>query len=322
VSFERIVNVPRRGIGEKTVESLRSHAKRTGVTLAEAASRLETLPPELDRERSKLAPFAALVQKLRGAAPLGVAPLVRTVLDETRYAQWLLETEGPLAAERIENVEEILTDAAQYDLETEGGSLAAYLQTRSLATDADALDAGAPKTTILTMHAAKGLEYPVVVVSGVEDGFLPHIRSSNRPAEIEEERRLLFVAMTRAKERLVLTYAERRAVSGTVLPRTPSPFIGEIGEAASPVIPPSRARGSYGDGGRGSDLFFGKEPAAEPYSAFSAGDLVRHPFYGPGTITAVRGSGPEAKVTVKFRDGASKQLIVEYAKLQRLGGER
>jgi len=315
VSFERIVNVPRRGIGEKTVEALRAHAARTGIPAPELARGRGPWPEGLARERAKLAPFARLIARLEASAAAGVAALVRAVIDETRYEAWLAESEGPSADERIENVRELVNDAAQFDREGEGRGLNEYLETRALAGDADSYDPAAPRATILTMHAAKGLEFPVVVVAGAEEGFLPHARSSDRIEEIEEERRLLFVAMTRAKDRLLLSWAERRAVAGTILPRVPSPFLREIG----PVAEDGGGRRRDDPFSRpGEDLFFGREPAPSHYPAFSAGDLVRHSFYGPGTITAVRGSGPEAKVTVRFRDGAEKQLIVEFAKLVRV----
>jgi len=338
-AFFRVVNTPPRGIGKSTVGKLADWADRHDITLLAAARRAREFPGLSPRAVAALKRFADLVEEFAGACYGGVAPLLAAVLDRTKYgAEWegsTIETD----VQRSANVDELQTAARQYDeSHSDDPTLGGFLEETALVADVDALDDTAGKVTLMTLHAAKGLEFQVVFVIGVEDGLLPHERSIREGSlnEIEEERRLLFVGMTRAEQRLILTRAMIRTMHGKDFPSAPSRFLHELqlpGSAAlireesfaedRPRRAASQSAGlNFGAGtGRpllmtGADLLNGTTTAIEIPQTFAVGMTVRHPQLGTGAVIEAQGIGKWRTVTVKFTDGEQVSFVVHKCPLQ------
>jgi DNA helicase II / ATP-dependent DNA helicase PcrA len=230
-AFQRIVNVPARGIGKQTVSKLTAWADRQGITPLEATRRSHEFPGLAKRAVAALKRFAELIDELAAGSFGGVAGLIEAVLRRTGYGAEWHDSRVEVDLQRAANVEELKSAARQYDEEhADDTSLEGFLESASLVADVDALDDSAGQVTLMTLHAAKGLEYPVVFIVAVEDGLLPHERSlrDNDPGELEEERRLLFVGMTRAKQRLFLTRTYLREFRGQRFLAIPSRFLTEM----------------------------------------------------------------------------------------------
>ncbi|WP_456476775.1 ATP-dependent helicase [Oceanithermus sp.] len=313
VAVRRVINVPARGVGATSVARLAELAEREGVSLFEAARRAgEVLAA---RQAAAVGRFVALIETLREAAEhSGPEAFLRLVLAETGYSE-MLRREGD-GEPRLENLEELLRAAAEWE-EEHGGSVAEFLDEVALTARAEEPNAAPEKSvTLMTLHNAKGLEFPVVFVVGVEEGLLPHRSSLASDAEIEEERRLLYVGITRAQERLYLTLSEERETWGQRERVRPSRFLEEIPEGLLKPV------GPFGDV---------REPAPAPRSSapvnraaggraggFRGGERVRHPRYGEGTVVATSGEGARQEVTVHFGEAGLKRLLVKYAGLERL----
>jgi len=314
LAFRRVVNVPARGIGGATLDRIAQAARETGKSWWEVSGGpVEGLT---DRARLALGRFRALISELRGKAETYTpAALLEHLLSATGYAGLYERSEEPEDVARRENLEELLSSAREFERSSgEEGTLADYLDAVSLATDADA-DTRAGAVTLSTLHAAKGLEFPSVFVVGLEEGYLPHGNSGDDPDELEEERRLLYVGMTRAKDRLTLTLADRRLVYGRVQFRTPSRFLDEL---------PREALEERGMGARREyrpTIFDrGDEPADREDADATPGPLkrgrrVRHPRYGYGVILAQEGSGDDTRLTVYFDRAGKKKFVARYADL-------
>ncbi len=231
VAFKRVVNKPARGIGKTTQQKLMTWAGSQGLTLLEAAQKARACPGLSKRAVLSLEKFARMHAELRRGDTGSVAALMKTVLDRSQYTAGWEDSDSEEDQQRLANVQELLTAAHQYD-EAEGsdGSLEGFLELTSLVNDVDALEESAGEVTLMTLHAAKGLEFPVVFIVAVEQNLIPHERSmkNNDPKELEEERRLLFVGVTRAEERLCLTQTRRRAFRGKLMPTIPSQFLTEM----------------------------------------------------------------------------------------------
>ncbi|WP_457638489.1 ATP-dependent helicase [Oceanithermus sp.] len=313
VAFRRVVNVPARGVGQTSVERLAAYAEKNGVSLLAAARRADEIIAS--RQAKAVAVFVALIETLREAAEdSGPESFLRLVLAETGYSEMLRGL--PDAEPRLENLEELLRAAAEWE-EEHGGNVAQFLDEIALTARAEEPN-GAPEksVTLMTLHNAKGLEFPVVFVVGVEEGMLPHRSSLASDAELEEERRLLYVGITRAQELLYLTLSEERETWGQREVVRPSRFLEEIpAELLKPV-------GPFGDIGEPPP----ENPSAAPRSrvktraagSFSGGEKVNHPRYGEGTVVAVSGSGARQEVTVHFARAGLKRLLVKYAGLERI----
>jgi DNA helicase-2/ATP-dependent DNA helicase PcrA len=229
IAFERTVNTPARGIGRKTLQRLGEHAYRLGLPLLDAArqaGQLESLPK---RSATQLARFVKIIDNITAVAHRDVEEVVGTVLEESGYRKSLVESESEEDQNRLANIEELLTDARQFDeQDSEGGQLEAYLERTWLVNDIDDWESNTEKVTLMTLHAAKGLEFPVVFMIALEQGVLPHERSSSDPDQLEEERRLTFVGITRAQQELQLSYAVRRDYRGQRRLTIPSLFLLEM----------------------------------------------------------------------------------------------
>ncbi|HIE50163.1 MAG TPA: DNA helicase PcrA [Armatimonadetes bacterium] len=334
MSLLRILNVPPRGIGSKTQSRLQRLAAELGGSLYEAcvyATEEEVLSPTSARA---VRSFVRLLESLREEAEqLPLAELVDWVAERSGYLEALQAEHTLEAAARLENLQELVTVAREFEEQHEDSSLRAFLENMALISDVDQLSTAANAVTLLTLHSAKGLEFPVVFIVGLEEGLFPHARSLDNGQELEEERRLCYVGMTRAKERLYLTYAWQRTLYGRTELSTPSRFLSEIPEeflqteGGWPVVAPAVA--AEPSPAAGLDLTRilsrhrrGEMPAedatrapTEPL-AFNPGQKVRHPTFGEGIVIACKGSGPTAEVKVVFKGRGEKTLLLEYAKLE------
>ncbi|QFG01953.1 ATP-dependent helicase [Tepidiforma bonchosmolovskayae] len=314
-SLGRIINVPGRGIGERTVDRLRELAAAQGTSLWEACrsaadGRAEGIG---SRAAAALRGFVATMEELREHRDEPLGRLFERLINAVGYVRYL--EEGDDAEERMENVLELQALLAEYE-ETagEGNDLATFLQDVALVTDQDTLDGRGQGVTLITLHAAKGLEFPVVFLVGMEEGLLPHIRSFDDPQQMAEERRLCYVGMTRAMDLLYLTRAYRRMTFGASAANPPSRFLADV---------PAEIRRPYGNTTRGyveaaaalvdtDDL----EPAETP--VFPVGTRVVHPKFGEGVVTDARANGSDTEYVVEFNTAGTRRLLQSYAKLRAL----
>lgn len=333
VSLERIINVPRRGIGEGTLARVEVYA-RTQVdelgrpmSLLQAmgeAGRIEGLSVQY---RRRLAEFHALIEGLRAeVARLSVTDLVSRVLQATGYLEELQAEMGPEAESRIQNVQEFLTVTQQFDDLNGGqpGRLPEFLEQVALVSDADDYESGTGSVTLMTLHAAKGLEFPVVFLVGMEEGVFPHSRAVWEPGEIEEERRLAYVGMTRAQHLLILTCARQRTLYGSTGFNPMSRFIEEIPEHLRKDVSARGARGlvsgadAAGGSASGPNGLAGRATGSSA-GLFRPGQRVRHRHFGVGTVVRVEPSGHDEKVTVAFPDQGVRTFVRSLAPLEPAG---
>jgi DNA helicase-2/ATP-dependent DNA helicase PcrA len=324
MALRRILNVPARGIGAKTVEELERMATSRGLTLWDtlAAAHDDALLPA--RATQPLRRFRELVVGLRQEAEvLGVKDLLTRVLEASGYSAALAQDDTQEAQDRLENLAELLSAAAEYEQRDDAPSLAGFLDQVSLLADTDQIRDDAP-VTLMTLHSAKGLEFDSVFLVGLEEGLSPHARSLAREDSLEEERRLLYVGMTRAMERLHLTWAQSRQVFGQRRVSQPSRFLAEIprerlevtGEARSAPAwaPPARRVSAVGDPGRAPEPVAPALPAA--LQRIRPGARVKHPLFGVGTVVRSEGSGDDLKLTVSFLGIGAKRLVARFAGLE------
>jgi DNA helicase-2/ATP-dependent DNA helicase PcrA len=319
-AFTRIVNAPRRGIGNTTVSRLLAHANTTGETVWELAAAPEEVPGLGAAAVKSLRRFMSTMERLEERARAGVAisALLKEILSETGYLE-ALENERTIEAQgRIENLEELVNVAVEYDGGTEEPSLAEFLQAIALVADADTREDDEGLVTLMTLHNAKGLEYPIVFMIGCEEGVFPHSRALDEGG-LEEERRLCYVGITRAERDLYLTSARTRTVFGARSFGAPSRFIGEIPpELTDREVQAPRAFGSirgrmtsWGSGG-GADLPQADEPAP---AAFRMGDDVVHAAFGEGVVT---GTEPGGIVVIRFsKDRSERKLVADLAPISK-----
>jgi DNA helicase-2/ATP-dependent DNA helicase PcrA len=229
VAMARVINTPARGIGKTTIDRLQEYATRHGLSLLEAARRAKQIESIKARPAGLLAQFVALVDRLSAAVGGSVEEILGLVLSETGYQKQLQESEDEEDQQRLANIEELLTVARDFD-ERRGASadLEAFLEETSLVNDTDAWETDVDRVTLMTLHASKGLEFPVVFLTAVEEGILPHERSREHPAQLEEERRLMFVGITRARQELQISTARIRDFRGQRKMTVPSSFLMEL----------------------------------------------------------------------------------------------
>ncbi|RKY04591.1 DNA helicase PcrA [Candidatus Poribacteria bacterium] len=310
VSLRRIINVPPRRIGETTVRRLMAYAERNAMTLFEAMeAAAQGKVPEVGRAQKPIAEFVGLIKSIdRSARP---TLIIQELLEKTGYINYLLQEGTPEAESRVENVRELLSATEEYEERVENPTLEGWLEEVSLITSVDEMGEE-DKVALMTLHSAKGLEFDVVFITGMEEGLLPHQRSFDSEAELEEERRLCYVGITRARKRVYLTRACIRRLFGYEMYNIPSRFLDEIPDDLKHLLKPSEEAimriiaesvGSY---------------RAEAEFDFKKGDLVRHPRWGVGVVTSTSGKGLDMRVTVRFEDGSERTLMVEYAKLEKI----
>jgi len=336
-AFFRIVNKPLRGLGKTSQNRLYRWAEINHVSLFDACKRASEVPKLSKRAATGFYVFGSMMESFSLADEGSVGELLMKIIEKTRFAAAWENSPDEKDRERFANVEELVAAARSYDsIAGDEKSLQGFLEQTALVSDTDWLDRSAGQVTLMTLHAAKGLEYPVVFIVGVEDGLLPHERSKKDDAgyqEFEEERRLLFVGMTRAEKRLYLTETKARAIHGRTMSTIRSPFIRELecetvdfGAEWSPTqaapVSPSAGKNPF-DGIKlttAAHLLSGEKTAVDVPIGFTIGMSVRHPRYGVGTVIDNGGYGTRRTVTVDFvnRDDP-ETFIASKAPLQPIG---
>ncbi len=323
VALKRIINVPRRGIGHTTIGHLERAAEAGGEGFYGALLAAGDNPRLAGRPQRQIGDFLAVLDRLGAAAENGPRAALQAVLDDTGY-EAELRAEGTVEAlSRVENLRELLSVASEFE---ESGPLGGtgdevweelpgrrrlelFLESVSLVSDVDALEENGGRLTLMTLHNAKGLEFPAIFIAGVEEGVFPHMRSLGDPADLEEERRLAYVGITRAQRRLYLTLATTRNLWGMPNYNSPSRFLGEIPKELLTEAPERRRRPAL--------------EAAQPRATLtgdqlSPGDRVRHRTWGPGRVVSLTGTGDRAEVVVEFDEHGRKRLLLAWAPLERV----
>jgi DNA helicase II / ATP-dependent DNA helicase PcrA len=317
LAFKRIVNVPRRGIGQQTLAALVQAASARGLSVGEAIFDSELLKEAVPKKLKELERFAELIRSFRNRAEdLSVADLLVSVMEDSGYVRELQAEETHDARARVENLQELIGVAREYEGGDAEASLSGFLTNVALISDLDSLDPESSYVTLMTLHGAKGLEFTHVFLSGLEEGVFPHSRALTDMTELEEERRLAYVGVTRAMDRLFLSYAQRRALFGNTYAYPKSRFIEEMPglevlESDSVVLPrPS--------GGRWREVAIHESAGAGMNMNLSDGDKVRHPKWGEGTIRGLVGAGGDGLVTIDFPNVGQKMLMLKYAPLEKV----
>lgn len=346
-SIERVINVPSRGIGDTTVAALDDASAQQNVSLwTVIEGDLAFLPA---RASKAVREFREIVHDLQRAAANPLPEFLDYVLLRTGYRRMLSESRDIQDESRLENIDELLNSAREFSEQNTSSTLADYLDSLTLMSDLDRYESQ-KGVTLMTLHSAKGLEFKVVFLAGMEEGILPHANSTEHNEDLEEERRLCYVGMTRAREQLYCIHSHERRLHGRFREQSPSPFLTEIPDEVKEVVrigapryaPPVRKQTSWTPRERPSTGPASTGPASSVFSFFKdspvqfdpsairpavkteskadlkRGQRVRHEMFGDGTILTMEGSGPDAKLTVYFDRTGSKKFIAKYAKLTRI----
>ncbi len=330
VSLKRVLNTPKRGIGDTSVSKIDNYARAHGYTFMQALERADDAGVSGTAVKG-IAGFLQLVASFTHEIDKGPAPALEAILRDTGYVAELEDQRSIEAEGRVENLQELVGVARQFETVDE------FLEQVSLVSDADEVDDDESSVTLMTLHAAKGLEFPVVVMLGLEDGMFPHLRALTDPDELEEERRLCYVGITRAEERLYMTHAWSRMIFGSSQYNPPSRFLDEIPEELI-----TEAEGSRGKGRRLKSTTFGSSgtsraaesrdrivdsalkpkgptPSGADSIGLKTGDDVRHGKWGEGVILDLRGSGDKTEAVVRFPSVGEKTLLLAWAPLEKIG---
>ncbi|MFF8927947.1 DNA helicase PcrA [Streptomyces longwoodensis] len=340
VPLRRILNVPKRGIGDRAEAMIDALAQREKISFPQALRRVDEAYGMAARSTNAVKRFNTLMEELRTIVESGAGPatVLEAVLERTGYLAELQASTDPQDETRIENLQELAAVALEFEQERgegETGTLADFLEQVALVADSDQIpdeeQDGSGVITLMTLHTAKGLEFPVVFLTGMEDGVFPHMRALGQTKELEEERRLAYVGITRARERLYLTRSTMRSAWGQPSYNPPSRFLEEIpgshvdwkrtgAQAASPTsgvaasLSSTRSRSSAS----GASGFATRRTAEQPVVALAVGDRVTHDQFGLGTVVGVKGTGANAEATIDFGDTKPKRLLLRYAPVEKL----
>ena len=349
VSLRRILNTPRRGIGDRAEAFLEVYAQEEQIPFAEALMRADLIPGLAARSANAIAEFVKLLGELRVIAASeehgSASNVIEEVLAKTGYLAELTASSDPQDEGRVDNLRELVSVAAEFEEQRaqadEAADLNAFLEHVSLVADADSIpDASGGVVTLMTLHTAKGLEFPVVFLTGMEDGIFPHQRTFGEPGELAEERRLAYVGITRARQRLYLSRAIARSAWGQPAFNPPSRFLDEVpAEHVSwtgavnrqPFVgyPDEQSSGQYADHGyrarprapgkAGSpSLSFGAKKLERSIPVLAVGDRVNHDQFGLGTVTALRGAAEKAQAEIDFGALGAKWLVLRFAPVEKL----
>ncbi|TXL90248.1 DNA helicase PcrA [Streptomyces sp. IB2014 016-6] len=354
VPLRRILNVPKRGIGDRAEAMIDALSVREKISFAQALRRVDEAYGMAARSSNAVKRFNTLMEELRTVVESGAGPatVLEAVLERTGYLAELQASTDPQDETRIENLQELAAVALEFEQEraqaagvetpagedapvaAPSGTLAEFLERVALVADSDQIpdedEDGSGVITLMTLHTAKGLEFPVVFLTGMEDGVFPHMRALGQAKELEEERRLAYVGITRARERLYLTRSSMRSAWGQPSYNPPSRFLEEIpgehltwkrtGPMAAPAGPTSGITSSLSASrSRSGPAGFATRRATEkPVISLAVGDRVTHDQFGLGTVVTVTGSGADAQATIDFGDSKPKRLLLRYAPVDKL----
>ncbi|MER5523923.1 DNA helicase PcrA [Streptomyces sp. NPDC002677] len=344
VPLRRILNVPKRGIGDRAEAMIDALAQREKISFPQALKRVDEAYGMAARSTNAVKRFNTLMEDLRTVVESGAGPatVLEAILERTGYLAELQASTDPQDETRIENLQELASVALEFEQESGEGEapagLSAFLERVALVADSDQIpdedEDGSGVITLMTLHTAKGLEFPVVFLTGMEDGVFPHMRALGQTKELEEERRLAYVGITRARERLYLTRSAMRSAWGQPSYNPPSRFLEEIpagylewkrtgamapvssgpasGVAAS--LSSTRSRSSAS----GASGFATRRSSEKPVVSLAVGDRVTHDQFGLGTVVGVKGTGGNAEATIDFGDTKPKRLLLRYAPVEKL----
>lgn len=340
ISFLRCVNEPARGIGKTSLDHLQAYAAPREMSLLGAAADVEKIPAIKGKAAAGLKRFVQLIDELRALVDAATPDeVIRQVLDRSGYRKMLRETDDSEDTERLANVEELITAAHQFYVEDSSRTLADFLENITLASDVDGWNEEQDCVSVMTLHSAKGLEFPVVYMLAAEQGILPHERSLARNEDLEEERRLAFVGITRAKEEMYLTHCRMREFRGQTLYAMPSMFLGElppdveeIDLSSSMNRSPDKWRSATTTASKGwyETGAFNQPTKRDPATAaiakaltdalpasdtFAEGMLVQHENYGVGKVLSISGHGVLRKIKVRFSQAGERSFLADKAKL-------
>lgn len=330
LSLTRIINVPKRNIGATTMEHVATYAEEQGISLFEALSSTDEIPVT-KRAKASLENFAAMIfDLLNDIEGKDVLSLIETVIKQTGYGD-MLDKEAehdPQGESRKENVGEFLSVAKDYMDSNPDGNLQDFLENVALVSDVDDFESSDSKVTLMTLHAAKGLEFPVVFLTGLDEGLFPHSRTLLDPSQVEEERRLAYVGITRAERQLYVTNAITRTMYGRISAYMPSRFLAEIPPQLmedyhrKSAMPQSRSTATVPGRQRVSIL---TKPVASSLpekhavtDTYAKGDKVRHKIWGIGTVLQVIGEGANMQMKIQFPTKGVRQVVVKYAPLEKI----
>jgi DNA helicase-2/ATP-dependent DNA helicase PcrA len=307
VSLARIINVPNRGIGQVTLARLRQFAEDQGVSMSEGLDRADEIAGLNAGAKMRLQAFRDLINLLRERSQkMRIAELITLVAEKSGYLEQLKALGTIEAVARTENIEELVASGYEFEERSEEPTLKRFLEEVSLVMDIDMWDDTREAVSLMTLHNAKGLEFPVVFIAGAEEGLLPHHTSFEDEQELEEERRLFYVGMTRAKEHLIISLASGRRGFRGWMPQVASRFLDSLPQGLVEVLMPAGDSCQQGD----RHLDDGEEKLV------TIGARVRHPEWGLGTVTGCEGYGRELRLTVRFGRGITKKVMACYARLE------
>lgn len=346
IAVRRILNVPKRGIGATSVGKIQAYADEQNIGFYEALKQAEDIPG-LGRSASKITPFTDLIRLFRAELhELSIVRLINDIIEKTGYMDYLAENDSPEEVEeRRANIDELISKAATYEDGEETPTLSGFLEEVALVADIDNMDDNNNVVSLMTLHSAKGLEFPIVYLAGMEDGLFPSYMciDSEDPSELEEERRLCYVGITRAKQKLIMSAAKVRMVRGETHMNKVSRFISEIpaelmvNSTQGPAhkiltsdgtdkdhfhLPPRKAGESrfqsFQHDVLKEDIFDKKPSAGNAGLGYGIGDKVRHIKFGTGTVKEIKNGGRDYEVTVDFENGGTKKMFASFAKLQKI----
>ncbi len=346
IAVRRILNVPKRGIGATSVGKIQAYADEQNIGFYEALKQAEDIPG-LGRSASKITPFTDLIRLFRAELhELSIVRLINDIIEKTGYMDYLAENDSPEEVEeRRANIDELISKAATYEDGEETPTLSGFLEEVALVADIDNMDDNNNVVSLMTLHSAKGLEFPIVYLAGMEDGLFPSYMciDSDDPSELEEERRLCYVGITRAKQKLIMSAAKVRMVRGETHMNKVSRFISEIpaelmvSSTQGPAhkiltsdgtdkdhfhLPPRKAGESrfqsFQHDVLKEDIFDKKPSAGNAGLGYGIGDKVRHIKFGTGTVKEIKNGGRDYEVTVDFENGGTKKMFASFAKLQKI----
>ncbi len=336
VAFGRVVNVPPRGLGKTSLEKLSARARELGLPLLKMAREAASVPGLKDKAARGLRDFAMLMDELAAIRDHSAEEVIRRLLTLSGYHKYLEGDAKGNGEDRLANVDELVSAARQFDREHPGSSIIDFLEDISLASAVDRWKDDTGSVTLMTLHAAKGLEFPVVFIVGLEQGILPHSRSSESDTQLEEERRLFFVGITRARRELYLSLCRVREFRGQRTVTIPSCFLSELPEG--PIIsrdfsesagftPSPRRLAEPQPLSPGFKMItaadiaprVGNFPSTDDLAAFRPGVAVRHPEYGLGRIVSIDGAGPNRKGRVAFTLGGERTFVLAKSPLKPVG---